>query len=225
MRERGIEPHIYYANSNIVPKREYERRLDTIKDWATCEKIDFTEGEYLPSAWERCVGETARKVEDGCIDRQQRCRECYRMRFEESARYASENGFCALGTTLSVSPYQYTDVIREELQRAADMFGLQSAFEDYSPFYAEATRRSREAKMYRQNFCGCAPSAKEAEEERRVRAELRAQMREEKHKATAEAREKQQVELARRKKERAEYDAKRTRQKQILKELREAQKL
>ena len=35
---------------------------------------------------------------------------------EEAAALAAEQGFDALGTTLSVSPYQYTDVIREELE-------------------------------------------------------------------------------------------------------------
>ena len=44
--------------------------------------------------------------------REARCRACYRLRLEETARVAAERGFEGIGTTLSVSPYQYTQVIR-----------------------------------------------------------------------------------------------------------------
>ena len=38
--------------------------------------------------------------------REARCRACYRLRLEETARVAAERGFEGIGTTLSVSPYQ-----------------------------------------------------------------------------------------------------------------------
>lgn len=55
--------------------------------------------------------------------REARCRACYRLRLEETARVAAERGFEGIGTTLSVSPYQYTQVIREEVERAAAQAG------------------------------------------------------------------------------------------------------
>ena len=100
--------------------------------------------------------------------REARCRACYRLRFEEAAHYAREHGFAALGTTLSVSPYQYTRIIREELERACAREGIKACFADYRPFYDEATRRSREGGMYRQNYCGCRFSDAEAAAERVV---------------------------------------------------------
>ena len=39
--------------------------------------------------------------------REARCRACYRLRLEETARVAAERGFEGIGTTLSVSPYHY----------------------------------------------------------------------------------------------------------------------
>ena len=87
--------------------------------------------------------------------REARCRACYRLRLEETARVAAERGFEGIGTTLSVSPYQYTQVIREEVERAAAQAGVAPVFEDFRPYYDEATRESRKLGMYRQNFCGC----------------------------------------------------------------------
>lgn len=105
--------------------------------------------------------------------RKARCRACYRLRFAHAASYAAQNGFDALGTTLSVSPFQYTDVIQEELKRAAAQAGLTSAFQDYRPYFQAAEERSRALGMYRQNYCGCRFSFEEANIERAVRKEAR----------------------------------------------------
>ena len=127
------------------------------------------EGAYDPAAWEACAGRVGAAEHDPAR-RKARCRACYRLRFEEAAALAAEQGFDALGTTLSVSPYQYTDVIREELERAAAAASVRPLFEDYRPFYDEATHRSRELGMYRQNYCGCRFSDAEAAAERAERA-------------------------------------------------------
>ncbi len=152
--------------------------------------------------------------------RQERCRACYRMRLERSARYAAEKGFDALGTTLSVSPYQYTDIIAEELNHACDEVGIRAFFEDYRPYYDEATRRSREAGMYRQNYCGCHFSLEEAEAERSEQKRIRAAIKHEKRLAHAEERAAEEASRAARRAERAEYDAKQARKHEILRDLR-----
>ena len=79
---------------------------------------------------------------------------------------AAAGGYDALASTLAVSPYQLSDVLHEELDRACEWEGVSPHFEDYRPFYDEATRISRELGMYRQNYCGCRYSVKEAEETR-----------------------------------------------------------
>lgn len=221
LRERGVEPDVYYANSNIAPREEYERRLATIREWAQGEGVSVVEGPYAPEAWDEAAGAPWR---EGRMAREDRCRACYRLRFSESAKYAAANGYDAMGTTLSVSPYQYTEVIREELQRACDEAGIEAAFDDWRPYYDEATRRSREAGMYRQNYCGCAVSegeaAKERAERKAAKSAERARWRAEHADEIAEA----ERERAARREERAAYDAKRARQRQILKSFREKQR-
>ena len=130
----------------------------------------------------------------------------------------------ALGTTLSVSPYQYTDVIREELERAAAAASVRPLFEDYRPFYDEATHRSRELGMYRQNYCGCRFSDAEAAAERAERKAQRAAAREAEASARAEERAEAEAARAAKRAERAAYDAKQARKRAVLKALREQER-
>ena len=153
--------------------------------------------------------------------REARCRACYRLRLEETAQVAAERGFEGIGTTLSVSPYQYTQVIREEVERAAAQAGVAPVFEDFRPYYDEATRESRELGMYRQNFCGCRISDREAAAERAERKEQRAAAKAAERAAHADERAAEEAARAAHKAERAAYDKKQARKRAILKALRE----
>ncbi|WP_139653616.1 epoxyqueuosine reductase QueH [Raoultibacter phocaeensis] len=214
----GHDIAIAYMNSNIHPAEEYARRAETLRAWAASGGLPVVEGPYDPEAWERTVGAVAA---DAAKSREDRCRACYRLRLEETACYASAHGFDGISTTLTVSPYQYTDVIREELERAATAHKLAYVFEDFRPFYDEATRRSRELNMYRQNYCGCRISQAEAETERRERKAARKAAREaEQLKRSAEAAVAEEERL-RKRAERKAYAEKQERKHRILKELRE----
>lgn len=215
LAEEGYDLTIYYANSNIAPREEYARRLSTITAWARSENLPILEGPYDPQTWEASAGHIADPEK-----REARCRACYRLRFEEAARYAVDHGYQTLGTTLSVSPFQYTDIIREELERAAKRAGIAAAFRDFRPNYQEATRRSRELGMYRQNYCGCRFSIEEA---KHMRAERRQEREHEKAlKAAAQAEKLAAADAARRARraERAAYDEKRRRQREALRAFR-----
>lgn len=217
LANEGQDITIAYMNSNIHPASEYDRRLSTLRAWADRENLPVVEGPYDVRAWEGCVGTVA---SDTYASREDRCRACYRMRLEEAARYASEHGFDGVSTTLTVSPYQYTDIIREELKRAAGAHGIASLFEDFRPLYDEATRRSRELGMYRQNYCGCRISQAEAEAERRERKAARAAKREVERAAHEDEIAAAEALRAQKKRERQDYAAKQERKRRILKEMR-----
>ena len=217
LANEGHDITIAYMNSNIHPASEYDRRLSTLRAWADRENLPVVEGPYDVRAWEGCVGTVA---SDTYASREDRCRACYRMRLEEAARYASEHGFDGVSTTLTVSPHQYTDIIREELKRAAGAHGIASLFEDFRPLYDEATRRSRELGMYRQNYCGCRISQAEAEAERRERKAARAAKREAERAAHEDEIAAAEALRAQKKRERQDYAAKQERKRRILKEMR-----
>ncbi len=170
LEEAGHDITIAYMNSNIAPSDEYALRRDTLMSWAQTRNITVIEGIYSPSSWEEAVS----RERDDDPRHPRRCRLCYRHRFEEVARYAHEHGFDAIGTTLSVSPYQFTNIIEEELRRAAEAYdGLEALFADYRENYPQATIRSRELGMYRQNYCGCLFSKEEAATQREERKAAR----------------------------------------------------
>lgn len=170
LAEAGHDITIAYFNSNIAPTAEYHKRLDTLLTWAHTQGIPVIEGPYEPARWHDAITAAWREGDP----REHRCRACYRMRFEELARYASEHGFDGIGTTLTVSPYQFIDVIAEELKGAAEPYeGLVAVFQDFREQYPQATARSRELGMYRQNYCGCAYSNTEAAAERAERKAAR----------------------------------------------------
>ena len=101
---------------------------------------------------------------------------------------------------------------------------MQPLFEDYRPFYDEATHRSREMGMYRQNYCGCRFSDVEAATERAERKAQRAAAREADAAAHAEERAAAETARAAKKAERAAYDAKQARKRAVLKALREQER-
>jgi len=161
------EVRVVYANPNIHPREEYERRRDTLLVYAAERGIAVDEVPYDPTAWDEAVsGLEARPGE--------RCRACFRLRLGLAAERAARAGFDAVATTLTVSPYQDPDAIREAGEAACAEHGVAFLVTDFRDRYPEATRRSRELGMYRQNFCGCRYSDNEATEAReRRRAERR----------------------------------------------------
>ena len=78
-----------------------------------------------------------------------------------------------------MSPYQDQDAVAEVGERVAAEAGLVYLGADFRDRYPEATRRSRELGMYRQNYCGCMLSEIEAEAERESRRQERRARREE----------------------------------------------
>lgn len=160
------EVTIIFANPNIHPAEEYARRRDTLAEYAARVGVAVVEVPYDREAWDEAVAPLASAGA-------QRCRACYRLRLTAAARYAAENGFDALATTLTVSPYQHHDAIREEGQAAARAAQIAWLDRDFRERYRNATARSRELGMYRQNYCGCVFSAAEAEGERAARKAAR----------------------------------------------------
>jgi len=169
LAQSADEVLIVFANPNIHPVEEYERRRDTLVAYADSVAASVVEVPYDPALWIAEVGSVA-------DDPQARCRRCYRLRMRLTAQVAAAEGCDAVASTLTVSPYQDADAIEAEAIDAAEAVGLRYVGSDFRARYSEATRRSRELGMYRQNYCGCILSDIEA---RQARAARRAERRRE----------------------------------------------
>lgn len=163
----GDDVTVCFANPNIAPAAEYARRRDTLVAYAKDAGIAVEELPYEPRRWEQAVAGT-----EG--DRAARCRACYELRIGIVAAAAAAGGYDAVATTLTVSPYQDAGAIAEAGEAACAAAGVRFLVTDFRDRYQDATRRSRELGMYRQNYCGCTLSAEEAAAQRAVRTAARA---------------------------------------------------
>ena len=105
LRKEGIEPTIYWFNPNIHPYMEYKARRDCLKE--------YTKSINAEAIFEENYGlrEFCKNVVNNL---ENRCKEyCYSVRLEQTAKYAKENGFDAISTTLLVSPYQNHEALIE----------------------------------------------------------------------------------------------------------------
>lgn len=160
------EVAVVYANPNIQPAEEYEHRRDTLLAYAAAQGIRVIELPYESEAWEAATAG---------LERPERCHACYRLRIGMAAAEAARDGYDAVATTLTVSPYQDPDAISAMGEEACAEAGVAFLVTDFRERYPEATRRSRALGMYRQNYCGCLPSKAEADAERAARRETRSQ--------------------------------------------------
>ncbi|MBE0475814.1 MAG: epoxyqueuosine reductase QueH [Coriobacteriia bacterium] len=146
---------VVYANPNIHPLREYERRRDTLTSYAEDRGLEVVEAAYDPSAWVEAVAGAAG-------DPGRRCERCFRLRLGMAAREAARTGAEAVATTLTVSPHQDPEAIARAGEEACAEHGVRFLATDFRSRYPEAVRRSRELGMYRQRYCGCILSEAEA---------------------------------------------------------------
>ena len=186
----GWQVALYYYNPNIHPFAEYERRLEVLEELAQTHKVSLIVDTYNPDLWEQRVGILGGPypliAEDSNYasnkaGKQQRCSACYQLRFEALAAYGKKHSLNNLDTTLTISPYQYTQEVMDSLAYSAATQGVSALCTDWRSFYAEATQKSRELGMYRQNYCGCRYSLEEAQLERQARKDAKKRTRQLKH--------------------------------------------
>ena len=154
-----------YYNPNIAPADEYERRRDALMTYCDEQGIEAHELEYEPQLWEEATA-ADREVPG-------RCRQCYALRLGKVAGWAQGHGADALTTTLTISPWQFGDIIAEEGGRAVETLSLSYLDVDFSADYRASQDAAREAGIYRQNYCGCLPSKYEAQAQRAARKAAR----------------------------------------------------
>ncbi|MDI6713234.1 MAG: epoxyqueuosine reductase QueH [Anaerosomatales bacterium] len=168
LRAEGFEPLVVYANPNIHPLAEYERRRDVLLEHAHEHGVEVVEVPYDPVLWLEATAGVWR-------DRAERCRACWRLRLTLAAEVAVERGIGAIATTLTVSPYQDPAALDAVAREAAGAHGLAYVGRDFRDRYQSAVRRSKDLGMYRQRYCGCLLSEVEAAQARARRASRKAQ--------------------------------------------------
>ena len=152
LSEHRMQVSAFSYNLNIHPFTEYTKRLNCVKDY-TMEK-----GIKLIIKDDYALEEFIRQV---VFRENNRCSICYRVRLVETAKTAKSGKFDAFSTTMLISPHQKHDLIRSIGESVAAEFGIDFFYKDFRKGYRESVSLSKDAGLYRQQYCGCIYSEKE----------------------------------------------------------------
>lgn len=147
LRREKIEPTVYWFNPNIHPYMEYKARRDTLREYTKIINVNaiFEENYGLKEFCKNIVN-----------DLENRCEKyCYKVRLEQTAKYAKENGYDTISTTLLISPYQKHEVLKKQGEEIAKKYGLKFLYRDFRPGFREGQAKARELGLYIQKYCGC----------------------------------------------------------------------
>jgi len=148
LREEEFEVAAFWYNPNIHPFAEHERRRAALLQLAAAVKLPVWEAPgYEMVAFLRAVC--------GHESSGERCRICYHMRLERTAREARERGCDAFTTTLLVSIHQDEEAIRTIGEEVGRQAGVPFYDERFRRGWSERGRLAREHGLYQQDYCGC----------------------------------------------------------------------
>ena len=150
LKERQEKTVLFYSNSNLNSREEFERRLASVRRLAQDQQLELVVDPYDHESWLEAVKGFENEPEQG-----ERCKRCFRFSLNRTALRAADEVFC---TTLTVSPRKRSKVI----------FEIGSEWENFVPEdfkkrdgYRRSCEIARQSGFYRQNYCGCEFSLKD----------------------------------------------------------------
>lgn len=153
-----------FYNPNISEAAEYEKRkqelLRLIDSMPFLYPVSWMECEYDAKEFYKAVPDRANDREGG-----ESCFQCYRLRLEKTAKEASAGGYDYFTTTLSISPLKNAQKLNAIGRELAGQYQVPYLYSDFKKKngYKRSIELSAEYGLYRQNYCGCIFSKREAE--------------------------------------------------------------
>ena len=146
LREEEIDVTGYWYNPNIHPFKEYESRLNALKEYSKMIDLNVVYNDYYG------LKEFTKNVVN-ILDN--RCGYCYLTRLENTVKYAKENGYDAFSTTLFISPYQKHELIIKVANEMARKYQIEFLYQDFREGFRIGQQMARDAGLYMQKYCGC----------------------------------------------------------------------
>jgi len=146
---------IFFYNPNIMPKEEFNVRLDALKQVVSHFKgiklivPNQSDDEYL----QKIMG--MENLPEGGA----RCKICFNLRLNKTAEFLAEHSdeFDFFATTLTVSPMKDAALINEIGNLLANAHGVKYLSSDFKKRdgYLHSVNMCKEWEIYRQHYCGC----------------------------------------------------------------------
>ena len=138
-----------------MDSEEYYKRQNEQKDFL----LKRYNGDVLVIDGNYDVSEflTAIKGYEGAKEGGERCKRCYQLRLQETAKTAKELQFDYFTTTLSVSPHKNATWLNEIGEELEKLYGVKYLYADFKKGggYLRSIELSKEYNLYRQDYCGC----------------------------------------------------------------------
>lgn len=153
LKENGHETAMLFANSNIAPEDEFRKRAENAKILAEAEGVELFVHPYDHADW---LDKVAKGLENE-PEKGARCARCFLYNLRIAARFAKENGFDAVTTSLTVSPHKVSGVVFAAGAQAAQEEGTKFLAADFKKQngFLRSLSRAKALGLYRQNYCGC----------------------------------------------------------------------
>ena len=152
MVQNGLKPTIFWSNSNIYDREEYELRRGELLRYAALYGLEVIDDDYDHKEWLESVRGLESEPERGA-----RCEQCFRFRLLRAARYAAANGYAVLATTLASSRWKDKDQVNAAGLHAVSATNVLWWDQDWRKGGLQPRRSEiiREQNFYNQTFCGC----------------------------------------------------------------------
>ena len=151
--QHRCRPTVFYSNSNITPREEYDIRLNECIRYAKAFDLEIVADEYDHAAWGACAIGLENEPERGS-----RCLQCFKFRLLRAAQYAAAHGFDILTTTLASSRWKSLEQVNEAgFWACAQVPGVTWWPQNWRKGGLQERRNEiiREQNFYNQLFCGC----------------------------------------------------------------------
>lgn len=160
MQQADIEVTLYFYNPNIYPEQEYLLRKKETEDYASRMNIPFIEGKFDASAWQKHIEGYENEPERG-----KRCTLCFQFRLKALAQYAHANHFTVITSSLGISRWKDLEFITQCGIEAANPYP-EITYWDANWRKGGGSQRmyeiAKDNHFYKQEYCGCLYSLKEA---------------------------------------------------------------
>ena len=161
---------ICFYNPNITEAAEFAKRAEELRRLVAELPVKYPVTVVVPEYKPKEFYEIAKGLEQE-PERGKRCEACFRLRLNYAARMAAETGAEYFATTLTISPQKDAALLNQIGAEAEAMLSAEG--NEHIPLYlasdfkkkggyAESVRLSEEYGLYRQNYCGCVYSKRDA---------------------------------------------------------------
>jgi len=153
-----IDTTIFFYNPNIHPIEEYEIRKEENIRFAKKLGMPIIDADYDRDEWfERTKGQ------ENEPERGERCSNCFDMRFERTAQYATDNDFDLISSTLGISRWKDMEQINASGARSSASYNIH--YWDFNWRKKGGSSRmlelSKREGFYQQEYCGCVYSLRD----------------------------------------------------------------